>query len=104
MAKNNSQRIKTKWNKYLIGYVALIIFINLCLIGTIIFAEAGPSKVYAIIYETAFLLVAIVVPIVMEISLTSKQGKKSTENQQYISKEEYEKYLQQAKNCDIYAK
>ena len=50
MAKNNSQRIKTKWNKYLIGYVALIIFINLCLIGTIIFSEAGPSKVYAIIY------------------------------------------------------
>ena len=105
---------KKKSRKYgigfILGYSGFILFMILVLAGIIIFVPDNPGKVGAIIYTSAAILVLVALPVYEEISeriKAKKKTKKEAKKRQVrygISKEQYDNYLQQSKNCDIFDK
>ena len=101
MAKNKSRKIALNKIKSILVYFVILLIIVLCFAATIMFLDTLVAKICLIIYEIAIIIVWITVPII------GKKVAKKEVNQkiQYsLSKQEYDKYSQQAKNCDIYAK
>jgi len=100
MAEKKTRKFATWRIKWILLYIAVILFFMACLACTIIYLENGALKSIAALYEIFVILFAICIPIAAIVI----HKKESKDERQGLSKQEYNKYLQQAKNCDIHAK
>jgi len=101
MAEKKTRKFATWRIKWILLYIAILLLFLFGLIATIIFVKNTTIKIVAIVYEGIVILLSIVLPIAVKV-IANKEKKKKL--QYGISKEEQEKYLQQAKKCNIYAK
>ena len=100
MAKKKLREFATWRIKWYLLYIAFVLLVIAALVATIIFVDNGTGKVFAIIYEAFVILIALGLPIAVQVYWK----KCSKEELQQISEEEYQQYLKQAKNCNIHAK
>ena len=100
MAKKKLRKFATWRIKWYLLYIAVVLLFIAALVATIVFMDSGTGKILALIYEAFVILISIAFPIAVEIYWR----KCSKEELQQISKEEYQEYLKQAKNCNIHAK
>ena len=98
MAKDKSRRPKFWRVKWILLYIVLLLMLVAVPIVTSILTDSIVARIFAICYAIVFIIIAIAIPIL------SFFEKKKKPNQYGLSKEEYDKYLKQAKNCDIHAK
>ena len=91
---------KNAWKtKYILMYFAVLFLLITAIVASVLNDFTG--KIPVIIYESFILLFAVVIPIAAEI-IYKKESKNKV--RYGISREEYQEFIQQTKNCDFCAK
>ena len=99
MAEKKMQ--KKAWRiKYILMYFAVLFLLITAIVASVLNDFTG--KIPVIIYESFILLFAVGIPVAVEIN--HKIDSKKEKVKYGVSREEYQEFLRQTKNCDFCAK